>query len=482
LLMVAMSRHELWGDELQAWNLAKGSLSYHDLIVNTRFEGHPPVWFTMLWAVSKYTHDFAWVQALQVLICCAAVFLLLFYSPLSLRTRLLLPFGYYFLFEYAVLSRNYMIAVLLVFCLCLVLRKAAGRKLLLYYYALLFLLTCTHMLILPLAAGLHLYFLWQLKEHGQKTVMLLLHAGLGLLVACPALYFIFPPSDSQINIGFWTSRWSAHQLTGFIQAPLQAFLPVPAWWEHQWWNSEFLVEAKKNIGLLRLLNWPVSIAMIASGFFALMGNRKALLVFCIAFAGLLLIAISFFPLGSARYAGFLFIAFIAAWWLFCAEAAPPRGRRWLVDALLLVQLAAGMFSLVKDIRQPFSNLYKINELLGEVPTGQAAICDYWALNAVSAFTDRPFYCMDLQKPVSFILWGSDLASMQKEPHRYCTGVERFFKKQQLQSVYLVSTGSPESIGRLDSLFFTTYDVRLVDKREGAIEKGSNLYLYHIKER
>ena len=47
----AISHHELWGDEVHSWNIAKGSGSYADLIVNRRFEGHPPAWYTVLWAI-----------------------------------------------------------------------------------------------------------------------------------------------------------------------------------------------------------------------------------------------------------------------------------------------------------------------------------------------------------------------------------------------------------------------------------------------
>jgi len=480
ILIYAMTRHELWGDELQAWNLAKASASPGSLLHNTRFEGHPPAWFILLWFVSTFTHNPAWIQALQVVICCGAVFLVLFYSPLPLVTRLLLPFGYFFLFEYAVLSRNYMIAVLPAFGICLLMGSHYRYKIPLYY-VLLLLVTAAHLLALPLAAGLQGYFLFRLAEQRPKKTTIALHAGLGILAALPAMYFIFPPSDSQINLSFWISRWSAHQLTAFIQAPLQAFMPVPAWWKDQFWNTQVFVEAKNNYHAFRLLNWPISLATIALALYVLRANRKCLVLFATAFLLSLLIAITIFPLSGARYTGFLFIAFMAAYWLYCYEASPSRGSRWLVNGMLAIQLAAGVFIVVKDTRLPFSNLYKVNELLNEVPAGERTVCDYWALNAVSAFAGRPLYCVDLQKQASFILWGSDMAAMQKRPYRYRDGVRYLFQQENIKSVYLVSTGSLPNINRLDSLFLSSFHVELVDKREGAIEKGSNLYLYHIKE-
>jgi hypothetical protein len=337
-----------------------------------------------------------------------------------------------------------------------------------------------HLLAIPLAAGINGYFLLRLAEQGQKKASIALHAGLGILAALPAMYFIFPPSDSQINMGFWTSRWNAHQLTAFIQAPLQAFIPMPAWWKDQFWNTQAFVEAKNSYGIFRLLNWPLSLATIALAVYVLRDSRKCLALFVTAFLLSLIIAITVFPLSGARYTGFLFIAFIAAYWLYCYEASPSRGSRRLVNGILTIQLAAGIFTVVKDIRLPFSNLHKVSELLSEVPAGERTVCDYWALNSVSAFAGKPFYCVDLQKQATFILWGSDMAAMQKRAHRYTDGVRYLFQKENIQSVYLVSTGSLSNIERLDSLFVPSFHVELVDKREGAIEKGSNLYLYHIK--
>ena len=480
LLSYTVAHHELWGDELQAWNIAKASASFPDLLVNTRFEGHPPAWFALLWAISKYTHNLAYVQAAQVVIACTVVFLVIFFAPFPLLTRLLIPFGYYFLFEYGVFSRNYMIGVLPAFCICLIMRKNFRYKTLLYY-ALLLLMACTHLLAIPVAAGLHVYYLGMLIGQRQKTATVALHTLLGIVAFLPAAYFIFPPSDSQINVRFWIDRWNVHQLTAFIQAPLQAFIPMPAWWHYQFWNTEVFTEAKNNHSLFRLLNWPISIATVAAAIYVLKRNRNSLLMFVTCFLLTFIIAVAVFPLSSARYAGFIFIGFMAAYWLYCYEALPSRVGQWLVNGLLMVQLAGGIFAVSKDIRFPFSNLYRVNELLQDVPPGKRAVCDYWSLNSIASFAGKPFYCVDLQKQVSFILWGSDLAAMQKNPNRYYDGVHRLFQKEGIKELYMISTGTLQNLNRVDSLFLRSYHVELVDKKAGAIEKGSNLYLYLIKD-
>ena len=85
--------HELWGDELQGWNIAKASYSFSDLISNTRYEGHPPFWFSILWLITKFTHDVSMIQWVQLISIISINFLILFASPYPFVTRLLIPFG-----------------------------------------------------------------------------------------------------------------------------------------------------------------------------------------------------------------------------------------------------------------------------------------------------------------------------------------------------------------------------------------------------
>ncbi len=240
-----MAHHELWSDEVHSWNIAKASNSYSDLLANRRYEGHPPGWYTILWTISKFTHKVGYMQAAQWAIACAVVFVILFFSPFPLAVRMLIPFGYYFLYEYAVISRNYAIGVLLALCICLIMRKEFKYRSLLYY-ALLFCLSNVHMLALLLAGSLHLYFLLLIRERNEKKSRFIAHVVAGALVLIPAIYFILPPSDGQLNMHFLMRIWHFQQLTDFATEPLRSFLPIPALWVYHFWNTEFLLEAGKS--------------------------------------------------------------------------------------------------------------------------------------------------------------------------------------------------------------------------------------------
>lgn len=292
----------------------------------------------------------------------------------------------------------------------------------------------------------------------------------------------------------------------FYEVPLRALLPLPAWWNQHFWNTQFLIEARNDYGLPAWINPLVTALLLSLVFFILRRSRKASLLFFVNLLLNLVVSVTFYGLNTARYTGFVYIGFIAAYWLFCGEthAAGRRtrvaGRRtpvagWHAPAtawygyrlgslywanlLLALQLPGGLFALYKDIRLPFSNTYQVGQLIKEVPTGQKWVTDYWTMNAVVAFTDHPAYCVDMQREMSFVLWGPDITALQKTSNRYCTGLQQFFKKEGVQSVYMITQATLPMLQKTDPLLAANYYVVLLDKREGAIEKGSNLYLYRI---
>ena len=420
-----IAHHELWADEVHSWNISKGSGSYFDLISNRRYEGHPAGWYTILWTISKFTHNVAYMQVAQWTIASMVVCMILFFSPFPLSTKILLPFGYYFLFEYAALSRNYAIAVLLAFCICHIIRKDFKYKIILYYI-LLFCMSNIHLLATLLAAALHVYFLLLYIEQKKPKRTIILNIIPGGVVFLPALYSIFPPSDGALNIHFWLNGWDYHRITALIEIPLRAFMPIQAWWKYNFWNTEFLIDAKSNFHIFKVLNLLISFAALLSIFFILRRNKKSLALFGSNLLFSLIIASTAFSLMSARYSGFVFISLIVSYWLYCYEVIPTKNNKWLINSFLVIQIIAGLFSVSMDIRFPFSNLYKVNELVKEVPGKEKIVTDYWTMNAYVAYTDKPGYCIDLQKEVSFVMWDSDLAALPDNPARYSSGIKKLF--------------------------------------------------------
>lgn len=473
----SMSRHELWGDEFHSWNIAKASRDLGQLITNTRYEGHPPVWYIILWCVSRFTHHLAWVQGVQFVVGALVAYVTLFASPLPVWVKAPIPFGYYFLFEYGVLSRNYAIGVLLLLVACLLVRTASrgGRF---TYYLLLLLASNTHLLAWLLAGALQFYFLLWCTEHKQRARTTALHVGLAAALLLPGAWFVFPPSESGLGLGFWTQSFKAsEQIANLIRAPVRAFLPIPAWWRHDFWNTQFLLELGGRYRLLALAVPMVSAGLLGLAVFILRKDRKSAALFLanLALTGVVGII---FPLTTERYAGFIFIGFVVACWMHAYEAPISGLRAWLLGGLLGIQMAAGLFAVSRDLRYPFSNAFLVGVLLSEVPPGERVVTDYWTENTVSAFTDRPLYCLGLGREVAFLLWNAELDAGAKSP--YSVDLTRLFAREKLTQVYLISNTAPGALFEVDPAARTLFRFEVVDRKEGAIERWSNLYLYRVE--
>lgn len=478
ILGIGCMRHELWGDELHSWNLAKGSGSFADLIANRRYEGHPPLWHFLLWTISKFTHDVRYMQVLQWSIAVAAVYILLFYSPIPSRTKMLIPFGYYFLWEYGVFSRNYMIAILLAFAICVVLRKKF-RGWALAYYGLLFLLSNTHLLGVLLAASLHAYYLLLEKQRGKNYTWLAGHAALAMLVLLPSFFLILPPPESQTNVHALMHGAADRRFSTIYEMPIRAFLPIPAWWQEHFWNSQFLLYFKDSVAGAKTAYTLIAILLLLYVYGCLSLSRKSIALFTINLLSSFVLSIGIVSLLNARYSGFLFVGFLLAYWLLCSER--PVRDRWInpVSILLAIQLAGGLFAFIQDLRRPFSHAAEVTDLLKEVPAGVPRVTDYWTMNTVVAYTDHPAYCIDMQRELSFILWGSDIAAMQKERHRYTDGLTPMFAQPGVRQIYMVTHAPMEALTRVDDRLAAGYQLTMIDSRTGAIDKGSDLYLYRI---
>jgi hypothetical protein len=474
----SMAHHVPWNDELHSWNIAKSSTNYTVMLANSRYEGHPPGWYSLLWMISLFTHKIAWMQALEWAIASSVVFMILFYSPLPTLIKVLVPFGYYFVFEYAVFSRNYSMGVLLVCCICLIIRRHFRFQPILYYL-LLFSLFNVHLIAMLLACSLHVYYLLLQNERQNQKGRLLMDAGIGVLFLSLALWSVYPPADSSLHGG---TQNSLQLIRYCLYPPLRGFLPIPAWWTYHFWNTEMLLDAAKTHGTLQWLNPLISVALLASALFLLWPNRKCLALFGtnLLFSGLL--SIAGFSLTTARYAGFLYIGFIAALWLFYYENELTVQKRWLTVILLCFQVVAGFFAVYQTFRLPFSTLDQIPAMMAKIPAGQKLVSDYWTMESYAAFMDKPIYCVDLQKEKSFIIWNSEMAAMLKEPYRYSSGLSSLFRKERISNAYMISMHYPAELSELDSQLTLSFHVDLIDKKEGAIEQGSNLYLYKISEK
>ena len=127
VVAAAVLHHEPWADEAQAWLLARDA-SLSDLWLKLmHYEGSPGLWQTLLHGLVRIGLPYSAYNFLTALLGLAAAWMLIRYAPLPLPVRLLLPFTYYFCYQYSVIARSYALLAPLLFGTALVFRKAVQR-------------------------------------------------------------------------------------------------------------------------------------------------------------------------------------------------------------------------------------------------------------------------------------------------------------------------------------------------------------------
>lgn len=113
LLVVQLSHHVMWRDELRAWPLVISSPNLFDLFQNLHYEGHPGLWHLLLWLASSFSSNIVTLKVVDAFISVAIFAMIAMASPFSRLEKVLLLLNYFVIYEYTVISRNYGIALLL---------------------------------------------------------------------------------------------------------------------------------------------------------------------------------------------------------------------------------------------------------------------------------------------------------------------------------------------------------------------------------
>ena len=107
VLCLAIPHYLPWEDEGRAWIGAR-TLGLFDLIFHfLRYEGHPAVWYLVLWPLAHLHMPYLYINWLSAACGISGIYFLLRYSPFPLYIRATLPFGFALAYQYAVVARSY---------------------------------------------------------------------------------------------------------------------------------------------------------------------------------------------------------------------------------------------------------------------------------------------------------------------------------------------------------------------------------------
>lgn len=403
-------RHEMWRDELRAWQAATASATPAELAANIRSEGHPGLWYALLYPLSRLTDHPVAMQLLHLAIAIAGAAVVLVAAPFPLIWRTIAVLGYFPLYEYCAISRNYGLGVLLLFGFCALYPARHRRPG--YAATLLFLLaqTSVYGLILSLALGL----MWIVDD---RTRLGEASTPLRRPIAALALWLSgLAASALQLTGGLAVKRpfvpeviTAPPRVLDVLAGPWRGLAPLPRP-RFNFWGSNLLDLLPDGMVIQAVLGLILVVALAWS-----FRRRPPLLLLYLG-GSTALVAFAFLVyVGHLRHHGHHMLLLLACTWLLMdretdgpGRAAPRPRLDPLVAVLLLVNLAAGLYACARDWRDPFSAAREVARSIAEHGYSDLPIVGHResVVAGVGGYLRRPIFQPSVGRETSYVPWGA----------------------------------------------------------------------------
>jgi hypothetical protein len=335
-------RHIFWGDEWQTWMMAKMQPSLALLLREVHYEGHPPFWYVLEHYLSRMWDDPASIKIVHALFASATVWMIWKYGPFSLMEKILLPFGYFFIFEYSTIARSYAPGILLAVIVAANFRRLRDRPASLGILLLLMAQISIFGMVLSMALAAAVMIEWRRDETPALAWILPAALALSLLI-----YFLTtrqPPDGTQSQ---WMNDWYHLRPLSAAAHLFDAYVPLPKW-DSRWWGSQIIDVDERLRALLGVVIFCVAAV-------ALCRTTAARALLIVGTGAVFAITFLIYT-GALRHWGHYFIILLLAVWIDRRLRESPRNpwpdRAFVV--LLVIQTVAGIMATLLDFRQPFS--------------------------------------------------------------------------------------------------------------------------------
>jgi hypothetical protein len=396
LFWLNLAHHQMWLDELNAWGLAAASPTLRDLFANIHYEGHPWLWYFILWIPSRFTHAPVAMKWVEAIIGAAIYLIIALLSPFTRLQKMFFLLNYFVIFEYTVISRTY--GLMLLFALLCVWRRALSPRSVIGNMALLGALANTDVTGILLSGALLLEYVHTYVSgplHREIPALRVLTA----LVVYAAFLLVSVHTLSPAPDISWETTGHLFEHASSVPRLLHAIgdVAVAPWWPFAsgypayFWNTD--VEFHKSA--------VAFIPLVLAGYFWIFRRSPSLLLLI---AAALLFAICFAHLvyiGYVRHWGLSVIAFLLALWIFNTRSpddgqSPRRALSWVVYVFLVVGAVKGVAAVAAAWTHPFSETGNVaawlrRQHLDHEPIAGASDLD---LAGVAERLQRPVYFLN----------------------------------------------------------------------------------------
>ena len=476
----SVMHHEPWRDELHSTMIAHSSNSVGELLKNKDFEGHPALWYFVLYGLKHFTLDWRATLWLNFAFAALSVTLVLFNAPFKTHQKVLIVLGYFFVYEYGTIARNYAIELVFLFAICATFSLRFNLKGQVLIGLLLAILMQTNLYGLIMGCLLSCFLLWEIvipmlkQKEFAKLAPILLLAGTPIIIGIVlSVLSITPP----VNTGINKDHTSLMSLFRSLSTVWSAYVPIPTFNLHFWNENFFYLDSVFN-GHFRT---PFSILLLWVVTKLLRPNKIVLTLFWTGTIIFLYFTLAKYP-GFLRHHGHLYIWMLVCFWLkpiiekthFYDNSKPVKlpivVRKYFFNGILIAQCMATIVAVYLDGKYPFSRGEDVAKYLEKHGHEYQTIIGHedFSSETYAAYLNKKIYHVFIQDSAFYLVF-TQKRNVYFEPSYIIDKVQNLFPET--EKVLLIYNSSLE-----DS---THLPIHLVEKFEGAIVEDEQYYLYRV---
>lgn len=422
---IGLRHHEMWRDEYHPWLIARNAASLRGLMENLRYEGFSMIlWHLILYVASRFTIDPNIIQPIHLFFAAGSVFLVLRFAPFNRFQKLLFCFGYFTLYEFCVISRNYALGIFLLLLFAVFYRQRFQRPIRLA--VVLFLLCHSNAYAMMIACVLFAALLLECAIFREARVAAGSHKLVtvtGMFIALAgmvsAYVFMLPPPDMHLLNAPQTHDFGTAVLT--LTALCRGYLPLPnyfPYWPHLAWGTNVFAD---GMAIGTYIGAAVSVVLLVVGI--LLFWRKPIILFMYAASSIGFMAFQFiYSFGAVRHQGHFYYLLLVGLWLrneFPDSQTFASRLEQISDKfnarldgfwnfILITQLLAGVFAFTIDVAEPFSASKETAEYIQKNHYNELPILAYkdTLAESISARLDKALYYPESSRFGSYVSWNS----------------------------------------------------------------------------
>lgn len=411
----AALRHAMWRDEWQPLVTARDTASYAEFCKGIEWWGMNG-FFSFCWLIQQAGLDLWFFKLVLVSIAAVGVYVFCRWSPFSATQNALFAFGYFPLYEYGTILRNYGIILTTSIIATAIISSSAMNPL--AFGLCLAVMPQTNAFGLAFCLVFGPTYLYELHRRGRFTLAFFMQpttvAGLVLAVigiayaGIPIAQGVFAAPEWLAAVGTGGNVRADSNFNRLLESsvfPARGWLPIPLFGA---WNSHFLDP------------WPwaqrLAGAGICLGAFSVAARSGTAVVFLSLGLASLAALFSHVPWTAMRYHGHFFVILVLALWLAdrLAEStserlAGPVGwlrRRWkpLFTGLLVMHAVVGAMFMLQEQVVPFSGSREAARIIRENESADVLVIgdvDAW-MTSLSGFLGRPIFIASRRELGSFV--------------------------------------------------------------------------------